>query len=282
MSERSSSPESCISEEEQAQRTSRHMIAQLMEGVHPSVSTHISRLPHRPRGRTSTKKQMSEEELQDLRLKINGRERKRMHDLNSALEGLREVMPYSGNPSVRKLSKISTLLLAKNYILVLTRSLEELKSLVGDVHKPTSIPTGPMYGARTDFHNINPAASLPSASATVSSPSGLTSLLAPVSTLSPARIPVTNTHVPVTNSRVPVTNPHIPAMNSQVPNMISTGIFPRHPLTFDVSPSGCLPTGRILLPGGLNPTQAIQIPHIDPRVAHEQYRRCLLETQNAK
>ena len=79
-----------------------------------------------------------ETELRDLRLKINSRERKRMHDLNSALDGLREVMPYAHGPSVRKLSKISTLLLAKNYILMLNKSLEEMKKLVSDVYKNQS------------------------------------------------------------------------------------------------------------------------------------------------
>ena len=59
-----------------------------------------------------------------MRLKINGRERKRMHDLNLAMDGLREVMPYAHGPSVRKLSKIATLLLARNYILMLTSSLD--------------------------------------------------------------------------------------------------------------------------------------------------------------
>uniref|UniRef100_A0A8C5MEZ4 Oligodendrocyte transcription factor 2 n=1 Tax=Leptobrachium leishanense TaxID=445787 RepID=A0A8C5MEZ4_9ANUR len=72
------------------------------------------------------KKLMSEPELQQLRLKINSRERKRMHDLNIAMDGLREVMPYAHGPSVRKLSKIATLLLARNYILMLTNSLEEM------------------------------------------------------------------------------------------------------------------------------------------------------------
>ncbi|KAI0226547.1 Oligodendrocyte transcription factor 3, partial [Lamellibrachia satsuma] len=61
-----------------------------------------------------------------LRQKINGRERKRMHDLNAALDGLRSVMPYSHGPSVRKLSKIATLLLARNYILMLQNSIEEM------------------------------------------------------------------------------------------------------------------------------------------------------------
>uniref|UniRef100_A0A915I227 BHLH domain-containing protein n=1 Tax=Romanomermis culicivorax TaxID=13658 RepID=A0A915I227_ROMCU len=66
----------------------------------------------------------------ELRMKINSRERKRMHDLNSALESLRQVMPYNGGPSSRKLSKISTLLFARNYILNLTRSLDEMKTMM--------------------------------------------------------------------------------------------------------------------------------------------------------
>ena len=53
-----------------------------------------------------------------------------MHDLNHALDSLREVMPYSKNPSVRKLSKISTMVLARNYILSLQKNLEEMQKLV--------------------------------------------------------------------------------------------------------------------------------------------------------
>lgn len=85
-------------------------------------------------GKTKSRSELSKEEMQDLRLKVNSRERKRMHDLNQAMDGLREVMPYAHGPSVRKLSKISTLLLARNYILMLSSSLEEMKKLVGDVY----------------------------------------------------------------------------------------------------------------------------------------------------
>lgn len=85
-------------------------------------------------GKTKTRSELSKDEVQDLRLKVNSRERKRMHDLNQAMDGLREVMPYAQGPSVRKLSKISTLLLARNYILMLSSSLEEMKKLVGDVY----------------------------------------------------------------------------------------------------------------------------------------------------
>ncbi|XP_029900818.1 oligodendrocyte transcription factor 4 [Myripristis murdjan] len=85
-------------------------------------------------GKAKSRSELSKDEMQDLRLKVNSRERKRMHDLNQAMDGLREVMPYAQGPSVRKLSKISTLLLARNYILMLSSSLEEMKKLVGDVY----------------------------------------------------------------------------------------------------------------------------------------------------
>ncbi|XP_066138273.1 class E basic helix-loop-helix protein 23 [Euwallacea fornicatus] len=65
-----------------------------------------------------------------VRLNINARERRRMHDLNDALDELRAVIPYAHSPSVRKLSKIATLLLAKNYILMQANALEEMKRLI--------------------------------------------------------------------------------------------------------------------------------------------------------
>ncbi|VDN44499.1 unnamed protein product [Gongylonema pulchrum] len=53
-----------------------------------------------------------------VRLNINLRERCRMHDLNEAFDDLRAILPYANGTSVRKLSKIATLLLAKNHILM--------------------------------------------------------------------------------------------------------------------------------------------------------------------
>lgn len=61
------------------------------------------------------------------RLSINARERRRMHDLNDALDDLRSVIPYAHGPSVRKLSKIATLLLAKNFIMMQNNVIDELK-----------------------------------------------------------------------------------------------------------------------------------------------------------
>ena len=91
---------------------------------------------------SDNRKNLNDDEVQELRLKINGRERKRMHDLNLALDGLREVMPYAHGPSVRKLSKIATLLLAKNYILMLQNSVDEMKKLLASVQSNAS-PTLP-------------------------------------------------------------------------------------------------------------------------------------------
>ncbi|KAF7488815.1 Protein dimmed [Sarcoptes scabiei] len=52
------------------------------------------------------------------RLESNERERMRMHSLNDAFQSLREVIPHISKE--RKLSKIETLTLAKNYIVALT------------------------------------------------------------------------------------------------------------------------------------------------------------------
>ncbi|XP_077395842.1 oligodendrocyte transcription factor 4 [Festucalex cinctus] len=106
--------------------------------------------------KAKTRSQLSKEEVQDLRLKVNSRERKRMHDLNQAMDGLREVMPYAHGPSVRKLSKISTLLLARNYILMLSSSLEEMKKLVGDVYGANAAAQ-----SRAAHPSVTPAASSP-------------------------------------------------------------------------------------------------------------------------
>ncbi|XP_047459430.1 oligodendrocyte transcription factor 3 [Mugil cephalus] len=160
------------------------------------------------------KKQVTEEEMFQLRLKINGRERKRMHDLNLAMDGLREVMPYAHGPSVRKLSKIATLLLARNYILMLTSSLDEMKRLVGEIyggqhsafHCGTMAHTGGPGGhsggpaaaaaaAAAAAHQVHPllgsALSSSTSSTLTSALPGLTSIRAPHSLLkaSPAAPP---------------------------------------------------------------------------------------------
>ena len=63
-----------------------------------------------------------------------------MHDLNDALDELRTVIPYAHSPSVRKLSKIATLLLAKNYILMQGNALEEMRKLVAYLSHAAGVP----------------------------------------------------------------------------------------------------------------------------------------------
>lgn len=63
----------------------------------------------------------------NLRMTINYRERCRMHDLNGALDELRSVIPYAHGTTVRKLSKIATLLLAKNHIIMQVNKNKERK-----------------------------------------------------------------------------------------------------------------------------------------------------------
>uniref|UniRef100_A0A8C6UV31 Oligodendrocyte transcription factor 3 n=1 Tax=Neogobius melanostomus TaxID=47308 RepID=A0A8C6UV31_9GOBI len=150
-----------------------------LQHVGPSVS---SSTPHSERhkmtpehlrsgDKTSSKyklkKQVTEEEMYNLRLKINGRERKRMHDLNLAMDGLREVMPYAHGPSVRKLSKIATLLLARNYILMLTSSLDEMKRLVGEIYggQHSAFHCGTVPGAHSGGHSGGPVAAAVAAAA---------------------------------------------------------------------------------------------------------------------
>ncbi|XP_038622225.1 oligodendrocyte transcription factor 1 [Tachyglossus aculeatus] len=105
----------------------------------PGEGTGISGLG--PGGSRDEEQQQQQQQQQQLRRKINSRERKRMQDLNLAMDALREViLPYSaahcqGAPG-RKLSKIATLLLARNYILLLGTSLQELRRLLGEVSGP--------------------------------------------------------------------------------------------------------------------------------------------------
>lgn len=56
------------------------------------------------------------EEQDRLRQCINSRERKRMHNLNSALDELRSSLPQSKAPNSRKLSKINTIISASQWL----------------------------------------------------------------------------------------------------------------------------------------------------------------------
>ncbi|XDA77313.1 hypothetical protein R6Z07F_007447 [Ovis aries] len=78
-----------------------------------------------PRARAVSRGAKTAETVQRIkktrRLKANNRERNRMHNLNAALDALREVLPTF--PEDAKLTKIETLRFAHNYIWALTETL---------------------------------------------------------------------------------------------------------------------------------------------------------------
>ncbi|XP_025099192.1 oligodendrocyte transcription factor 3-like [Pomacea canaliculata] len=94
---------------------------------------------------SSIRKTRVRHQPEEVRLRINSRERQRMHDLNSALDSLRKVVPYSQGRAVKKLSKMTTLLLARNHIVSLTRTLEDMRRLLQEV--TTALP-GPLLSLR--------------------------------------------------------------------------------------------------------------------------------------
>lgn len=78
------------------------------------------------------------------RLRVNFRERERMHDLNMALDSLRQILPQpstSQSGTVKKLSKMATLITARSYILALTRSIEETKRMIEDAQRKKLLST---------------------------------------------------------------------------------------------------------------------------------------------
>ncbi|KAM4024780.1 class A basic helix-loop-helix protein 15 [Anomaloglossus baeobatrachus] len=79
-------------------------------------------------GKSSRRKRQSSQgkEHSVRRLESNERERQRMHKLNNAFQALREVIPHVR--AEKKLSKIETLTLAKNYINTLTATILNMSS----------------------------------------------------------------------------------------------------------------------------------------------------------
>ncbi|XP_072381162.1 uncharacterized protein [Diabrotica undecimpunctata] len=82
------------------------------------------------------------------RLESNERERMRMHSLNDAFEQLREVIPHI--KMERKLSKIETLTLAKNYIMALTNVICDMR---GEEKHYTFVQDMESDGGEIDLNN---------------------------------------------------------------------------------------------------------------------------------
>ncbi|XP_054454752.1 class A basic helix-loop-helix protein 15 [Anoplopoma fimbria] len=77
-------------------------------------------------GRRRRQHGSSTKERSVRRLESNERERQRMHKLNNAFQALREAIPHVNTD--KKLSKIETLTLAKNYIKALTTIVVDLSA----------------------------------------------------------------------------------------------------------------------------------------------------------
>lgn len=91
-----------------------------------------------PKKSSKRRKGVSARERNMRRIESNERERQRMHSLNDAFEGLRNVIPHITMD--RKLSKIETLTLAKNYIKALTNVICDLRgesAVFNDINQPT-------------------------------------------------------------------------------------------------------------------------------------------------
>ncbi|CAD6242427.1 GSCOCG00009495001-RA-CDS [Cotesia congregata] len=80
------------------------------------------------------------------RLESNERERMRMHSLNNAFQSLREVIPHVSKE--RRLSKIETLTLAKNYIVALT----DVICAMRNDEQSTNVQTTPIIDSEKSDH----------------------------------------------------------------------------------------------------------------------------------
>uniref|UniRef100_A0A0A9YFT9 Protein dimmed n=1 Tax=Lygus hesperus TaxID=30085 RepID=A0A0A9YFT9_LYGHE len=83
------------------------------------------------------KPSLNARERNQRRLESNERERMRMHSLNDAFQSLREVIPHVKKE--RRLSKIETLTLAKNYIMALTNVVCDMRGESLPYNRPLDV-----------------------------------------------------------------------------------------------------------------------------------------------
>lgn len=164
----------------------------------------------------------------DVRLRVNSRERQRMHDLNSALDSLRQALPYSNGPSVKKISKMATLVLARNYIVMLNRSLDEMRKLVTELSLQ-----------QTTRACLNTSAN--------GSPERLTSVsgVTPISPLSKSTLPSLNGNALIGNDIIsqsmPSVHPMLYKMSPMHQTDISCKVSPLCPCSFCQTSLSSLP-----------------------------------------
>ncbi|KAM5171941.1 neurogenin-1 [Mantella aurantiaca] len=110
------------------------------------------------------------------RVKANDRERNRMHNLNSALDELRDILPCF--PDDTKLTKIETLRLAHNYIWALSETLrladqckdKQEKDLMHPGYMSPLAPSSPGSDAGSWMSSASPSSSFSACTSNPSSP----------------------------------------------------------------------------------------------------------------
>ncbi|KAM4747894.1 neurogenin-1 [Rhinophrynus dorsalis] len=110
------------------------------------------------------------------RIKANDRERNRMHNLNSALDELRSILPSF--PDDTKLTKIETLRFAHNYIWALSETLrladqskeKPKKELVHPGYMSPAAPLSPGSDGESWMSSASPSSSLSASTSNPSSP----------------------------------------------------------------------------------------------------------------
>lgn len=132
MSTSSLSPQPCTSDDEQH-------FTPTQDG---EMATDATKKPRRNRNRSNVKNgEVVMKIKKNRRLKANNRERNRMHNLNDALDALREVLPAF--PEDAKLTKIETLRFAHNYIWALSETLRLADQVHGCSTSPMLIQDSP-------------------------------------------------------------------------------------------------------------------------------------------
>ncbi|KAI8512364.1 uncharacterized protein LOC144922289 [Branchiostoma floridae x Branchiostoma belcheri] len=128
----------------------------------PSISSTDEAQPKEKKARGGAKKTsprrrraaLSARERNLRRLESNERERQRMHSINDAFQGLRDVIPHVN--ADRKLSKIETLTLAQNYIVALTGIVCKLQTQIqGDPKDDTDSTPLPPSSDPTNLPGLN-------------------------------------------------------------------------------------------------------------------------------
>ncbi|EEB19319.1 Class B basic helix-loop-helix protein, putative [Pediculus humanus corporis] len=110
---------------------------------------------HSSVSRTRRKPVLNARERNIRRLESNERERMRMHSLNDAFQSLREVIPHVKKE--RRLSKIETLTLAKNYILALTSVICDIRGdnkLMQSGRTETTVVTSSNQDPKNDLYDF--------------------------------------------------------------------------------------------------------------------------------